>query len=117
MQEMMRSMGDINPDMMKQAMQQMQGMPPEEFARASEQMKGMDPADIARQAAQVRQQLSSQQQYILNVRGRRNSMHAGGSFTGVFPPLASSTSRPGLDPLSSPVPPPPIHTPQAGNIR
>jgi hypothetical protein len=63
---------------------QMNNMRPEDWARASEQISNMSPTDLQRQAAQAQQQLSGQQQYVLNaskqLKTEGNALHNAGKY-------------------------------------
>lgn len=67
MQQMMRSMPNMSPEMMQMAMSQMQNMSSDDWGRVKQQMNSMDPSAIAREAADAQNRLTAQQQYVLNV--------------------------------------------------
>jgi hypothetical protein len=67
MQQMMSSMGSMDPGMMQQQMRMMQNMSPADMERMSQQVGSMDPTTLASQAEQAQKMLSSQQKYILEV--------------------------------------------------
>jgi hypothetical protein len=67
MQQMMSSMGNMDPGMMQQQMRMMQNMSPADMERMSQQVGSMDPTTLASQAEQAQKMLSSQQKYILDV--------------------------------------------------
>lgn len=67
MQQMMSTMGNVDPGLLQQQMRMMQNMSPADMERAQQQMSSMDPNTLARQAEQAKNMMSAQQKYVLDV--------------------------------------------------
>jgi phage FluMu protein gp41 len=67
MQQMMSSMGNVDPGMMQQQMRMMQNLSPADMERMQQQVGSMDSTTLASQAQQAQKMLSAQQKYVLDV--------------------------------------------------
>jgi hypothetical protein len=67
MQQMMSSMGNMDPGLIQQQMRMMQNMSAADMERMQQQAASMDASTMASQAQQAQKMMSAQQKYVLDV--------------------------------------------------